>query len=274
MSTIGLWISWFLFAPAFFFISKRQGMETWKRWLFTILSPSWCYIAFIVLVLVLLIADFMPPKSLDFDKVKFNTPEQVTTELGLKDLPEFEYVGNTAKSEFNFDYWDCVVEFKFVDTLSVQAKNNIIKQVARKDELHWVYKNIASNGVAEYYNISYKDEDTTRYNIVMTNDKIYVAYSCNLHQPLSEELFRPSEYHLIGVRNGYFGADSSHEWIIQLKEPYTQYLNRFADGWKREDAPHKLSFIKETYRNDHKQSECIIVFNKKKNVAIISYESY
>ena len=63
MSKIGLWISWFLFAPAFFFISKKQGVKTWKRWLFTILSPSWYYIAFIVLALVLLIADFMPSKS-------------------------------------------------------------------------------------------------------------------------------------------------------------------------------------------------------------------
>ena len=123
--------------------------------------------------------------------------------------------------------------------------------------------------------IKYEDGDTTRYNIVITDDKIYVAYSDNLYQHLSDEIFKPSEYHLIGVRNAYVGFDSSHEWTIQLKKPYTQYVDRFNDGnWKREETSNILSFIKETYSDGCKQSEERIDFNKKRNVAIISYGSF
>ena len=80
---------------------------------------------------------------------------------------------------------------------------------------------------------------------------------------------------MIGVRNAYFGFDSSHEWTIQLKKPYIQYLDRFNDGnWKREETSNILSFIKETYSDGCKQSEIRIDFNKKRNVAIISNGSF
>ena len=76
---------------------------------------------------------------------------------------------------------------------------------------------------------------------------------------------------MIGVRNAYFGFDSSHEWTIQLKKPYIQYLDRFNDGnWKREETSNILSFIKETYSD----SEERIDFDKKRNVAIISNDSF
>ena len=243
-----------------------------------ILSVVTTVVTVVLIALIALIASifgYNGKKSLDFEEVKFNTPEKVTTELGLKDLPEFDYVENRVHSEFNFDYWDCVVEFKFRDMLSAQEKNNIIKQVASKDELHWIYKDIGKDGIAEFYNIKYEDGDTTRYNIVITDDKIYVAYSDNLYQHLSDEIFKPSEYHLIGVRNAYVGFDSSHEWTIQLKKPYTQYVDRFNDGnWKREETSNILSFIKEIYSDGCKQSEERIDFDKKRNVAIISDGSF
>ena len=99
-------------------------------------------------------------KSLEFGEVKFNTPEHVVEELGIKNLPEFFYVGNTTNANFNWDYWDCLVEFKFEDTLSIQNKENIIKQVSAKDTLHWKFKDIPEEGVAEFYNIRYSDTDT------------------------------------------------------------------------------------------------------------------
>ena len=64
--------------------------------------------------------------SLNFEEVKFNTPEKVIAELCIKDLPEFSYVGNTVNSQFNWDYWDCLVEFQFEDTLSIKDKKAII----------------------------------------------------------------------------------------------------------------------------------------------------
>ena len=36
--------------------------------------------------------------SLEFEEVKFNTPEKVVEELGIKDLPKFSYVGNTGSA--------------------------------------------------------------------------------------------------------------------------------------------------------------------------------
>lgn len=244
-----------------------------KKIIVLLVVASVIAVAFIALIAS--IFGYNGKKSLDFEDVKFNTSEYVTAELGLKDLPDFYYVDNTVHSEFNFDYWDCVVEFKFRDMLSAQEKNNIIKQVASKDELHWIYKDIGKEGVAEFYNIKYEDCDTTRYNIVITNDKIYVAYSNNLRQQLSDDIFKPSEYCLIGVRNAYFGFDSSHEWMIQLKKPYIQYLDRFNDGnWRKEETSDILSFIKETYSDGYKQSEERIDFNKKRNVAIVSYGSF
>ena len=49
-----------------------------------------------------------------------------------------------------------------------------------KDTLYWEYINLSQDGIAEFYNIKYSDNDTIPYNIVITNDKIYVAYNNRL----------------------------------------------------------------------------------------------
>ena len=108
-------------------------------------------------------------KSLEFGEVKFNTPENIVEELGIKNLPEFFYVGNTTNANFNWDYWDCLVEFNFKDTLSFHDKENILKQVLSKDTLYWEYINLSQDGIADFYNIKYSDNDTIPYNIVITN---------------------------------------------------------------------------------------------------------
>ena len=56
-------------------------------------------------------------ESLDFEKVKFNTPEKVVAELGIKGLPKMTYVKNTTNSETSWGNWDCLVEFQFEDSL-------------------------------------------------------------------------------------------------------------------------------------------------------------
>lgn len=216
------------------------------------------------------------PSSLEFNELRFNTPEQVADELGLNDLPEFYYVGNVAHPVFNFDYWDCAVEFRFRDSLSLQDRENIIRQVARKDELHWNYKDLPDNAVAEFYNIKYDNEDTLRLNVAITNSNIYVAYDDDIFL-LTDELFTPEDYHLIGVRSAHFGPDSSHEWTIQLNKPYTKYLDKFKKsyGWKREDSEDKISFVKEI-RNDqgYLQADECVAFIKKRNVVLINHRTF
>lgn len=216
--------------------------------------------------------------SLPFEEVKLNTPDKVAEELGLKNMPKFHYVGNQSHAGFNYDFWDCVVEYEFEDSLSTNDKREIIRQVAQQDDLHWMYKNIPSDCVAEYYNIRYGERDTTRYNIVITTHKIYVAYDGNFNKEEEDRItmFAPSEYHLIGVSNAYIGPDSSHEWTIQLKEPYTRYLNRFeVNGeWKCENTKGSISFRKEEYINGFLQSIEEVEFRKSRNVAIINYDTF
>ena len=71
----------------------------------------------VVIALIFLLFKCNGTSSLEFEDVKFNTPEKVIEELGFKDLPKFSYAGNTANTEFNWNYWDCLVEFQFEDTI-------------------------------------------------------------------------------------------------------------------------------------------------------------
>lgn len=210
--------------------------------------------------------------SLEFEEVKFNTPEKVIEELGIKDLPKFSYIGNTAGADFNWDFWDCLVEFQFEDTLSLHDKENIIKQVAQKDTIHWEYKDLSKEGVAEFYNIKYNDNDTIPYNMVITNNKIYVAYDNNVYyHSMPENLFNSTDYHLLTARNYYIGIDSEHKWIIQLNKSYTQYIDKFkeSEGWECKNTSDFICFTKETSQDYHK-----IHIIKKKNIAIIEYGTY
>ena len=77
-------------------------------------------------------------KTLEFGEVKFNTPENVIDEIEIKNLPEFFYVGNTTNANFNWDYWDCLVEFNFRDTLSLQDKENIPRSVLKRELFLWL----------------------------------------------------------------------------------------------------------------------------------------
>lgn len=228
----------------------------------------------IAVVLIVLFFNFNcnGKSSLEFDEVKFNTPEKVVEELDIKDLPKFSYVGNTANADFNWDYWDCLVEFKFEDTLSLQNKENIIKQVSAKDTLHWKFKDIPKEGVAEFYNIRYSDTDTIPYNIIITNDKIYVAYNNKVYYHfMPETLLCSKDYHLLLVKNSLIGIDSEHQYVIQFKKSYTQYLDRFHenDGWKCKNGSDFIYLTKETSQDSYR-----ININKKRNIAIIEYGTY
>ena len=136
-----------------------------------------------IIALVIMAFKCNGKSSLDFEEVKFNTPEMVITELGIKDLPMFSYVGNTINSEFNWDYWDCLVEFQFEDTLSVKDKENIIQYAKSKDKFQWNYEELPKEEVIEFFNIKYSKTDTILYNIVVTNNKVYVAYDDQLYYP-------------------------------------------------------------------------------------------
>ena len=212
-------------------------------------------------------------KSLEFGEVKFNTPENVVEELGIKNLPEFFYVGNTTNANFNWDYWDCLVEFNFKDTLSFHDKENILKQVLSKDTLYWEYINLSQNGIAEFYNIKYSDNDTIPYNIVITNDKIYVAYNNRLayYSVIEESLLNLAEYHILVIKNFNFGVDSEHEYVIQLSKPYIQYLDRFktSEGWQCKETSTSIFFSKESVEDYYE-----IEFLKNRNIFIISSGNY
>lgn len=262
-------ILWAVFPPAFFFISKDYGIKKWARWTFTILSP---WGIFAILFIILLVWEYTRPNSLEFEEVKFNTPDKVIAELGIKDLPKFSYVGNTVGADFNWDFWDCLVEFQFGDTLSIQDKENIIKQVAQKDTIHWEYRDILKEGVAEFYNIKYSDNDTIPYNMIITNDKIYVAYNNNIYyHSMSNELFNPTDYHLLMARNFQIGIDSSHKWVIQFNKSYSQYLDRLkeCDEWKCKETTSSIYFTRETSQDSYR-----IQINKKRNIAIVEYDTY
>jgi hypothetical protein len=217
--------------------------------------------------------------SLEFEEVKFNTPEKVVEELGIKDLPKFSYVGNTANADFNWDYWDCLVEFKFEDTLSLQNKENIIKQVSAKDTLHWKFKDIPEEGVAEFYNIRYSDTDTIPYNIVITNDKVYVAYDNKVYYPDLSDIFSSNDYRLLAERTWLIGPDSSHEYVVKFNLPYSHYIKELRKDKTIEykETGNLISITKNIYSkhdSDYLQAKYEIEINKKKNTAFIKYGTY
>ena len=48
MKRFWLWLFWFVFPPAFFFMSKNFGFKTWERLVYTMLSPSILLLLFIL----------------------------------------------------------------------------------------------------------------------------------------------------------------------------------------------------------------------------------
>lgn len=142
-----------------------------------------------------------------------------------------------------------------------------------KDTLYWEYINLLQDGIAEFYNIKYSDNDTIPYNIVITNDKIYVAYNNRLaYYPVIEErLLNLAEYHILVIKNFNFGVDSEHEYVIQLSKPYTQYLDRFktSEGWQCKETSTSIFFSKES-AEDYYEIEIL----KNRNILIISSGNY
>ena len=216
--------------------------------------------------------------SLDFEEVKFNTPEKVIAELGIKHLPEFSYIGNTVNSDFNWDYWDCLVEFQFEDTLSVKDKGTIIQYAKNKDKFQWKYKELPKEGVIEFYNIKYEESDTISYNIVITNNKVYVAYKNKVDYPDLSDFLDSNDFHLIAEKNSFVGVDASHQYAIKFKQPYSQYINKLNNDelWKCEETSHTISYAKYLYGDDGTtlQTEDKIIIDKKNNSAIVEYSSF
>ena len=79
MNRFWLLITWLFITPVFFFISKKYGMKTWERWVLTVLSPLGLLVC---LIFFILLVAYLNSRPLDFEDVKFNTPEKVAEELG------------------------------------------------------------------------------------------------------------------------------------------------------------------------------------------------
>lgn len=271
MNRFWLLITWLFIPPFFFVISKRFGFKTWERWVLTIFS-SWGFLAFFLFIILLFI--YLNSRPLDFDDVKFNTPEKVAEELGFKDLPKFSYVGNTVNAEFNWDYWDCLVEFQFENTLSVRDKEKIIQYAKGKDKFQWNHEELPKDGVIEFFNIKYSKTDTIPYNVVVTNDKVYVAYDNKLIYPNFSYLFGMNEFHLIAEITNYVGDDSSNKYYIKFNKPYSIYIENIRKDklWKYKETSKTITLIKFLYsENDSAPiaEEYKIFIDKKQNTAII-----
>ena len=48
MKRLLLLITWVVFSPAFFFMSKKFGFKLWERWVLSMLSPSTLLLFFIL----------------------------------------------------------------------------------------------------------------------------------------------------------------------------------------------------------------------------------
>lgn len=217
------------------------------------------------------------PSSLEYDQLKIKTPEQVTELLGISELPKMTYLENTVHREFNWDYWDCVVEFQFEDTLSSTEKSRLVQYAKNGDSFQWVYENLPKEGVVEYYGIKYKETDTIPYNIAITETKVYVAYNDELDDYNSLIEFDAQSYHLIAFKNFLFGIDSSHEYKIHFKRPYSECIKHLKDekDWEYTETQRGISFIQKLYSQDSiLQSETIVNIDKRRNTAIIKYETY
>ena len=266
-------ILWAIFPPAFFFISKDYGIKKWARWTFTILSP-WGILA--ILFIILLVWSYTRPSSLEFEEVKFNTPDKVIAELGIKDLPKMTYVKNTLGCETIWGNWYCLVEFQFEDSLSVKEKEAIIKYVKKKDKFQW---NLPENGVAEYFNIKYGENDTIPYNIAVTNDKVYVAYDNKVYYPDLSDIFSSNDYRLLAERTWLIGPDSSHEYVVKFNLPYSHYIKELRKDKTIEykETGNLISITKNIYSkhdSDYLQAKYEIEINKKKNTALINYGTF
>lgn len=271
MNRFWLLITWLFITPVFFFISKKHGMKTWERCILTILSPLGLLVC---LIFFILLVAYLSSRPLDFEDVKFNTPEKVIKELGIKNLPKFSYVGNTRNAEFNWNYWDCLVEFQFEDTLSVKEKERIIQYAKGKDEFLWNYEGLPKEGIIEFFNIKYEESDTIPYNIVITNNKVYVAYKEKLYYPDFSAFFETNDFHLIAEITNYVGDDSSHRYYLKFEKPYSQYIDKIRKDklWKCKDNSKSVTFIKYLYGEDDSRpvaEEYKIIIDKKQNTAII-----
>lgn len=168
---------------------------------------------------------------------------------------------------------------KFEDTLSLQNKENIIKQVSAKDTLHWKFKDIPEEGVAEFYNIRYSDTDTIPYSIVITNDKVYVAYDNKVYYPDLSDIFSSNDYRLLAERTWLIGPDSSHEYVVKFNLPYSHYIQELRKDKTIEykETRNLISITKNIYSkhdSDYLQAKYEIEINKKKNTAFIKYGTY
>lgn len=168
---------------------------------------------------------------------------------------------------------------KFEDTLSLQNKENIIKQVSAKDTLHWKFKDIPEEGVAEFYNIRYSDTDTIPYSIVITNDKVYVAYDNKVYYPDLSDIFSSNDYRLLAERTWLIGPDSSHEYVVKFNLPYSHYIKELRKDKTIEykETRNLISITKNIYSkhdSDYLQAKYEIEINKKKNTAFIKYGTY
>lgn len=231
----------------------------------------------VVIALVILLFKCNGKSSLDFEEVKFNTPEKVITELGIKDLPKFTYIGNTLGCETMWGNWDCLVEFQFEDSLSVKEREAIIQQAKGKDKFQW---NLPKEGVVEYFNIKYEENDTIPYTIAITNDKVYVAYNDWCYNPDLSDLFSSNDYHLLAERTWLIGfTDSSHEYVVKFNQPYSHYINELREDETIEykETANTITIKKYIYAREDStilQAEYEIVINKKKNTAKIKYGTY
>ena len=168
---------------------------------------------------------------------------------------------------------------KFEDTLSLQNKENIIKQVSAKDTLHWKFKDIPEEGVAEFYNIRYSDTDTIPYSIVITNDKVYVAYDNKVYYPDLSDIFSSNDYRLLAERTWLIGPDSSHEYVVKFNLPYSHYIKELRKDKTIEykETGNLISITKNIYSkhdSNYLQAEYEIKINKKRNTAFIIYGTY
>lgn len=251
-------------------------MKTWERWVLTVLSPLGLLVC---LIFFILLVAYLNSRPLDFEDVKFNTPEKVAEELGIKDLPKFSYVGNTANAEFNWNYWDCLVEFQFEDTLSIKDKENIIQYAKSKDKFQWNYEELPKEEVIEFFNIKYSKTDTILYNIVVTNNKVYVAYDDQLYYPDFSYLFEINEFHLIAEITNYVGDDSSHKYYIKFNKPYLKYIVNIKKNklWKYKETSKTITLMKYLY-SDYDSApiaeEYKIIIDKKQNTAIIECDNF
>ena len=225
----------------------------------------------ITIALIALLFSCNGKSSLEFDKVKFNTPKQVIDALGIDKLPTMNYIGNTTNAEFNWDYWDCLLEYQFEDTLSIKEKEAIIQHARGKDKFQWIYEGLPKEGVVEFFNIEYKENDTIPYNIAITNDKVYIAYKNKVDYPDFSNWFGSNEYHLIATRNYLVGIDTSHEYLIKFQQPYGKYINKLKQDntWEYTEKGNTITLSKEANSSIYK-----ININKKSNAAIVVYESY